>query len=266
MTLWQYKIERDEIGNQLWIFEISVLKLKNWNAPSVDWGLHLHWSWHISTSCFYTWTSCNISTNNFLGINCNINSQIWGSSIWTPEAAGSFTPRKLWETWIVRCNNAGGKNVTAIQTTHRHTHTLPALILCRAMQTTGSHACGEGWRRGKGVRVAWFSCIPDLCACVRACVCVTIIKQGRQMSPVRRLEVTWDKSACPTTPTPPHTHKHRERKTYINGSGLYINRCPTAQVSFGTEGRLKITSLCSLWVGGGRSLYILRCLTDLQLH
>lgn len=88
----------------------------------------------------------------------------------------------MWETYIVVVITLVGKSVTAMQPqalTHTHsdahTHTqtyMSGLILCRAMQTTSSHAYrgagreGQGGREGKGSRsggsVARFSCIPDL--------------------------------------------------------------------------------------------------------
>lgn len=50
---------------------------------------------------------------------------------------------------------------------------------------------------GEGVEVAWkgsAAALTSVCVCV--CKCERIIKQGRQMSLVRRLEVRWDKSVC----------------------------------------------------------------------
>lgn len=81
------------------------------------------------------------------------------------------------------------------------------------------------------------------------------------MSPVRRLEVTWDKSACPT----PHTHTHAHTNADVC-SGLYINSCPTAQDSLGSVS-LKEDAENNIFVlRGSYTLHTLPCLRDLQLH
>ena len=116
------------------------------------------------------------------------------------------------------------KPVLSLTHTHTHTH---VHVWLNPLQTTSSHACGDGIEgergregSGSGGGVARFSCISDLCeyACVFVCMCVCekIIKQGRQMSPVRRLEVTWDQPACPTfhTNTHTHTHTHTRARTH----------------------------------------------------